>query len=35
MATANPIGLVVSGGMKIYGAASGSTNLETRFEKEG
>jgi len=32
---ANPIGLIVSGGMKIYGEASGSTKRETRVEEEG
>ena len=30
IATANPIGLIVSGGMKIYGEASGSSKLEGR-----
>jgi hypothetical protein len=30
IATANPIGLIVSGGMKIYGEASGSAKLEGR-----
>jgi hypothetical protein len=30
IATANPVGLIVSGGMKIYGEASGSSKLEGR-----
>ena len=30
IATGNPIGLIVSGGMKIYGEASGSSTLEGR-----
>jgi hypothetical protein len=30
IATANPIGLIISGGMKIYGEASGSAKLEGR-----
>ena len=30
IATANPVGLIVVGGMKIYGAASGRTGLEGR-----
>ncbi len=30
IATGNPIGLIVSGGMKIYGEASGSSQLEGR-----
>ena len=30
IATGNPIGLIVSGGMKIYGEASGSSKLEGR-----
>ena len=30
VATGNPIGLIVSGGMKIYGEASGSSKLEGR-----
>ena len=30
VATGNPIGLIVSGGMKIYGEASGSSTLEGR-----
>jgi len=32
IATNNPIGLIVSGGMKIYGEASGSSKLEGRAE---
>jgi hypothetical protein len=32
--TANPIGLIVSGGMKIQGEASGSGKFKT-FEEEG
>ncbi len=32
VATGNPIGLIVSGGMKIYGEASGSSKLEGRAE---
>jgi len=30
IATANPVGLIVVGGIKIYGAASGRTGLEGR-----
>jgi hypothetical protein len=30
IATANPVGLIVSGGMKIYGEASGSSKVEGR-----
>jgi hypothetical protein len=30
IATANPVGLIVVGGLKIYGAASGRTGLEGR-----
>ena len=30
IATGNPIGIIVSGGMKIYGEASGSSQLEGR-----
>ena len=30
IATGNPIGLIVSGGMKVYGEASGSSKLEGR-----
>jgi hypothetical protein len=30
IATGNPIGLIVSGGMKVYGEASGSSTLEGR-----
>jgi hypothetical protein len=30
LATANPVGLIVSGGMKVYGEASGSSKVEGR-----
>jgi uncharacterized protein DUF4410 len=30
IATGNPVGLIVTGGMKIYGAASGSSTIEGR-----
>jgi hypothetical protein len=30
IATANPVGLIVVGGLKIYGAASGRSGLEGR-----
>jgi hypothetical protein len=30
IAAANPVGLIVVGGLKIYGAASGRTGLEGR-----
>jgi hypothetical protein len=30
IATANPVGLIVSGGMKVYGEASGSSKIEGR-----
>ncbi len=32
LATANPLGLVVSGGMKVYGEMSGSSKIEGRIE---
>lgn len=32
-ATANPVGLIVSGGMKVYGEASGSSRIEGRAEQ--
>ena len=33
IATGNPVGLIVSGGMKVYGEASGSAKVEGRAEK--
>jgi hypothetical protein len=30
IATANPAGLIISGGMKVYGEASGSSKVECR-----
>jgi hypothetical protein len=33
IATANPAGLIVSTGMKVYGEASGSSKVEGRAEK--
>ena len=33
IATANPIGLIVSGGLKVYGEASGSSKVEGRAEQ--
>ncbi len=33
IATANPAGLIVSSGMKIYGEASGSSKVEGRAEQ--
>jgi hypothetical protein len=35
VATGNPVGLIVSGGMKIYGEASGSSTLEGRAQATG
>jgi hypothetical protein len=32
VATANPVGLIVSGGMKVYGESSGKSKLEGRAE---
>jgi len=32
IATANPVGLIVAGGMKVYGEASGSAKIEGRAE---
>lgn len=32
LATANPAGLIVSTGMKVYGEASGSSTIEGRGE---
>ena len=33
VATANPVGLIVSGGMKVYGEKSGKSTLEGRAEE--
>ncbi len=33
IATHNPVGLIVSGGMKIYGEASGSSKIEGRAKQ--
>jgi hypothetical protein len=33
IATANPAGLIISGGMKVYGEASGKSKIEGRAEQ--
>jgi hypothetical protein len=33
LATHNPVGLIVSSGVKVYGEASGSSKIEGRAEK--